>query len=204
MSSLMNEIKMGWTPYVTEETHSGTREICLQTRHFSNRRLFLTGEVTDEMANNFVSELLFLAETNEPVEIILNSCGGSVMAGMVIYDMIQACDGKVPISIYCTGYAASMGAIIFCGCPKGQRFILPNSKVMLHEPLIEGAMGGSATYVRKTAESMLETSAMLNKILSKHTGRSLEEIEEATSYDHFYTAEEAVKFGLCDDIRSPF
>jgi len=191
-----------WTPTVAEESSSGVHEITLQTKHFTNRKIFLTGEVTDEMANSFVSELLYLAQSNEPIDILLNSPGGSVSAGLVIYDMIQACEDKVPINIYCIGLAASMGAVILAGGQKGRRYILPHSKCMIHEPLIQGGMGGSATSIKKTAESILETKSITNGILAKHTGKTIEEIDEATSFDNFMNAEAAIEFGLCDEIKN--
>lgn len=193
-----------WTPTVEEETCNGIREVTLQTKHFSNRKLFLTGEVTEQMANHFVSELLYLTEKTDPIDIYINSPGGRVDAGLVIYDVLQACEGKVEINMYCIGQAGSMGAVILAGGQQGHRFILPHSKVMIHEPLIAGGMGGSATSIKKTAESILETKAITNGILAKHTGKTIEEIDEATSFDNFMNAEEAVAFGICDEIRNIF
>ena len=191
-----------WVPAVEEESCNGVSMVPLRTRHFSNGRLFLTGEVTEDMANDFVSQMVYLVEKGEPVEIYINSPGGSVNAGLVIYDMIQACAEKIDIDLYCIGLAASMGAVILAGGKKGHRFILPHSKVMIHEPLIAGGMGGSATSIKKTADSILETKAVTNGILAKHTGKSMEEIDEATSFDNFMNAEEAIAFGICDEIRN--
>lgn len=193
--------KSDWDPTIIEETCDGVREVQLMSKHFANRKLFLTGEITEETSNRFVSELLYLAESDEPIDIYLNSPGGSVNAGMVIYDVIQALEDKVPINIYCIGMAASMGAIILAGGHKGRRFILPHSKCMIHEPLISGGFGGSASSIKKTADSILETKDIINGVLAKHTGKSLKEIDKATSYDNFMNAEESVKFGLCDEIR---
>ncbi len=193
-----------WSPSVEEESCNGIREVSLRTKHFSNRKLFLTGEVTEEMANDFVAELLYLAQTKEPIQIYINSPGGSVNAGMVIYDIIQGLEDKVPIEMYCIGMAASMGAIILAGGQKGRRYILPHSKCMIHEPLISGGMGGSATSIKKTAESILETKAITNGILAKHTGKSIREIDEATAFDNYMNAEQAVKFGLCDAVKNLF
>ena len=193
-----------WSPTIEVESYNGVREISLMTKHFGNRKLFLNGEVTDEMANSFVSELLYLSQSNEPIDIYINSPGGSVNAGLVIYDVIQACEGKLPINMYCTGMAASMGAVLLAGGQKGRRYILPHSKVMIHEPLISRGMGGSATTIKKTAESILETKAITNGILAKHTGKSVEEIDEATAFDNYLNAEEAIAFGLCDEIKNIF
>lgn len=207
-----NDFRMGervthvsrWTPAVEEESCNGIREITLQTKHFSNRKIFLTGEVTEEMADSFVSELLYLVQSDEPIDIYINSPGGSVNAGLVIYDMIQACEGKVPINMYCIGMAASMGAVILAGGQKGRRFILPHSKCMIHEPLIQGGMGGSATTIKKTAESILETKSVINGILAKHTGKTIREIDKATAFDNYMNAEDAIKLGICDEIRNLF
>ncbi|MDY3109200.1 MAG: ATP-dependent Clp protease proteolytic subunit [Lachnospiraceae bacterium] len=193
-----------WTPAIEEESCNGNREISLRTKHFTKGKLFLTGEVTEEMANNFVSEFLYLVEKGEPVDIYINSPGGSVNAGLVIYDVIQSCADKIEINMYCTGMAASMGAVILAGGQKGRRFILPHSEVMIHEPLIAGGMGGSATSIKRKADSILETKAITNGILALHTGKSVEEIDEATSYDNFMNAKEAVAFGICDEIRNLF
>lgn len=199
-----NSERMPWRPAVIEETCHGTMPVDLLTKHLSERKLFLTGEVTEEMADGFVSELLYLAQENRPVDIYINSPGGSVDAGLVIYDIIQACQNRIPINMYCTGMAASMGAVILAGGQKGRRYILPHSRVMIHEPLIAGGMGGSASSIKKTADSILETKAIINGILAEHTGKSVEEIDRATSFDNFLNAEEAIDFGLCDEIRSIF
>ncbi len=194
--------KQNWFPRVEEETYHGKSEVSLMTKHLSNRRIFLTGEVSDEMADYFVSEMLYLCESKEPIDIYINSPGGSVQAGLVIYDIIQSCENKIPINMYCIGMAASMGAIIFAGGQKGRRYILPHSKCMIHEPLINGGVGGSATTIKKTAESILETKDLTCKILAKHTNKSEKEIDEAISFDNFMNAEEAVNFGLCDEIKN--
>lgn len=190
-----------WIPSVEEESCNGVREIALMTKHFTDRKIFLTGEIDDKMANDFVSKILYLGQSRKIVDIYINSPGGSVNAGLVIYDMLQAC--TFPVNLYCIGEAASMAAVILAGGQKGRRFILPHSKVMIHEPLIRGGMGGSATSIKKTAESILETKAITNGLLAKHTGKSLEEIDEATSYDNFMNSDEAIAFGIVDEVRIP-
>lgn len=185
---------------VTEESCYGNREIKLTTKHFENRRLFLYGKVTDEMADEFLMQMLFLQNENSPIDIYINSPGGSVNAGLVIYDLLQS--ATCEINIYVVGMAASMGAVILAGGQKGHRFILPHSKVMIHEPLIAGGMGGSASTIERTAESILETKRVINEILAHHTGKSIEEINEATCYDNIMNAQEAIDFGLCDEIKS--
>jgi ATP-dependent Clp protease protease subunit len=188
-------------PDVIEETCDGIQSVPLMTKHFNAGKIFLSGEVTDATADNFVAEMLYLAEKGDSVDIYINSPGGSVSAGLVIYDVLQTCSEKIEINLYCTGLAASMAAIILAGGKKGNRFILPHSKVMIHEPLIPGGLGGSASTIKKTSDSILETKSIIAGILAKHTGKEIEEIDEAISYDNVMNAKEAVEFGICDEIR---
>ena len=188
-----------WMPEIEVENANGIRGIALDTRHFMQRKIFLTGEITPETADDFLSKFLFLEqEPNEPVTIYINSVGGEVNAGLMIYDIIQ--NSKLKINMICTGMAASMAAIIFAGGTKGHRYILEHSKVMIHEPLIAGGVGGSATSIHNISESILKTRDITNEILAKHTGKSIEEINEATAYNHYMTASEAIEFGICDAI----
>ena len=191
-------------PSVVVEDAEGFHTVSLLTHHMKHRKLFLRGEITSEMADNFITELLYLTQENAPIDIYINSPGGSVNAGLMIYDAIRSLEGKMEINMYCTGLAASMGAVILAGSQKGRRFIMPHSKVMIHEPLISGGMGGSATSIKKTAESILETKAITNGILAEHTGKTVEEIDDATSFDNFMNASEAIEFGICDEIRNVF
>ncbi len=192
-----------WHPTVEVESSDGIREEIVTTRFFSNRKLFLTGELTEEMANDVVAEMLYLAQTDEPVDIYINTPEGSVNAGMVIYDLIRACEDRNEINMYCVGIAASMGAVILAGDRKdiGLSFHIT---LMIHEALIAGGMSGSASTIKKTAESILETKSITNGLLAKHTGNTLKQIDKATSIDNFMNAEEAIKFGLCDAIKIPF
>ncbi len=189
---------MNWIPAIEVESAHGTREVMLTTRHLMNRIIFLNGNIDSDMANVFLSELLYLEESNEPITIYVDSPGGEVNAGLMIYDAVQGSD--LTINMVCTGLAASMAAIIFAGGQKGRRYILPHSKVMIHEPLISNGVGGSATSIKNISDSILETRAILNGILSEHTGKSAKEIDEATSFDNTMNAEDAIKFGLCDSI----
>ncbi len=191
-----------WIPAYMEESSQGRKETNLQTELFSERKVFINGEVNNEMADDFVRQMIYLSKSDEPINIYVNSPGGSVDAGLVIYDVIQSCEDKIPVNMYCTGMAASMGAIIFAGGQKGRRYILPHSRCMIHEPLIQGGVGGSATSIKKKADSIIETRGVTNGILAKHTGKTIEEIDEATSFDNFMNAEEAIEFGLCDEIRN--
>ena len=154
------------------------------------------------MAIQFAMEMEYLAQLKEPIDIYINSPGGSVNAGLVIYDIIQGLDGEIPINIYCIGMAASMGAVLLAGGQKGRRFILPHSKCMIHEPLIQKGIGGSATSIKETADSILETKAIICEILAKHTGKTTEEIDKDISFDNFMNAEKAVEYGICDEIKN--
>ncbi|MDD7641371.1 MAG: ATP-dependent Clp protease proteolytic subunit [bacterium] len=188
-----------WIPTIEVEGVNGTREVSLYTRHLTNRNIFLNGEINADMANFFVTQLLYLEETpDEPVNIYINSPGGEVNAGLMIYDAIQG--SKLEINMICTGLAASMAAVLLAGGQRGSRYILRHSKVMIHEPLLANGVGGSATSIRKISESIIETRELVNGILAKHTGKTVEEINEATSFDNYMSAEEAIAFGLCDRI----
>lgn len=190
---------MSWIPNIEVESANGTREVSLATRHLMNRNIFLTGSIDGDMANNFLSQFLYLEqESDEPVTIYINSPGGEVNAGLLIYDTIQG--SELPINMVCTGMAASMAAIIFAGGQKGRRYILKHSKVMIHEPLIANGVGGSATSIKNISESILETREICNGILSEHTGKAIEEVNEATSFDNYMNANEAIEFGICDKV----
>lgn len=188
-------------PTIEVESAHGVREVSLDTRHLMNRRVFINGEINDESANDFLSQMLYLQqESSDPITIYINSPGGSVNAGLVIYDCIQS--SELEINIICAGMAASMAAIILAGGQKGHRFILPHSKVMIHEPLISHGVGGSATSIKNISDSIIETRELVNKILAEHTGKSVKEINKATSFDNYMNAEEAIEFGLCDKIAA--
>lgn len=196
--------RIQYLPGIIEETARGKETMDLNSSLFFDRKVFLYGEITDEMADNVVKQMMHLAREPKPVNVYINSPGGSVNAGLVIYDVIQALKEKFPINMYCTGLAASMGAVILAGGQKGRRFILPHSTVMIHEPLIPGGVGGSATTIKKESDSIIKTKALINGILATHTGKSIKKIDSATSFDNFMNAEEAVEFGLCDEICNLF
>ena len=190
---------MTWSPSIEVESANGTREVALITRQLMNRRIFLTGEINSETANEFLLQLLFMEEEKDkPVTIYINSPGGEVNAGLMIYDAIQAT--KLDIRMICTGMAASMAAILLAGGRKGFRYILPHSKVMIHEPLLANGVGGSASSIKNISESILETRDIVNGILAKHTGKTLEKINEETRYNHYLNAKETVSFGICDRL----
>lgn len=188
-----------WSPNVEIESHNGIREISIFTRHLGKRRIFLTGEINREMANDIVAQLLYLQdESEEPIYLYINSGGGEVNAGLLIYDVLQSI--TIPVYTYCIGQASSMAAILLAGGQPGRRFILPHSKTMIHEPLLAGGVGGSATSIRNISDSILETRKLVNGILAKHTGKSIKEIDKATSFDNYMNAEKSVEFGICDKI----
>lgn len=202
ISNSTENYNVGWNAQVLKESAQGYAVVDLRTEHLTNRKIFIDGSIDEAAADRFVSEALYLAQTNDDIDIYINSPGGEVISGLVIYDAIQDLKKKLHVNMYCTGYAASMGAVIFAGGEKGRRYILPHSKCMIHEPLISGGMGGSATSIKKTADSILDTKSILNEILAKHTGRTIEEIDEATAFDNFMNAKEAIEFGLCDKVKS--
>lgn len=186
-------------PSIERESVNGIQQVSLLTDAFSNRRMFIFGTIDQELVLSFTLQMLNLLEDDtSDINIYINSPGGEVNAGLAIYDLIQSC--RLPVNMYCIGMAASMGAVIFAGGQKGRRFILPHSKVMIHEPLIPGGVGGSASSIKSTADSILKTRELLNGILAKHTGRTIDEINVATDHDNFMTAAEAIEFGLCDSI----
>ena len=177
MADTYNSNNMLPKSVIVEECR-GSRDTDIITQQFKNGRLFLVGPIDHRMAVDFISAMLVLAEEKKDAEIIIDSPGGEISAGLMIYDVLRSY--KYKITMYCTGLAASMAAIILAGGQKGRRFILPHSQVMIHEPLISSGFGGSATSIEKTAQGILETKAVLNKILAEHTGRSVNEINKAT------------------------
>lgn len=186
-------------PQIERESAAGVQQVSLVTDAFSNRRLFLFGEINEALVYSFTMQMLYLMEdTQSEINIYIDSPGGEVNSGLAIYDLIQYC--KAPINMYCVGLAASMGAIVFAGGQKGRRFMLPHSKVMIHEPIIAGGLEGSASTIRSTAMKILQMRQLLNSILAKHSGKTTQEIDRATEHDNFMSAEEAIAFGLCDAV----
>ena len=191
--------RLSWNPCVEVESHNGIREVNIYTRHLSKRRIFLNGEIDRETANDIVAQLLYLQdESEDAIFFYINSNGGEINAGLYIYDVLQSM--TVPIYMYCTGMAASMAALLLAGGQPGRRYILPHSKTMIHEPLLTGGVGGSATSIRNISDSIQETRKMVNGILAKHTGKSLREINKATAFDNYMNAEKSVEFGICDKV----
>ena len=189
---------MSLVPYVIEQTSRGERSYDIYSRLLKERIIFLGEEVNDVSASVIVAQLLFL-EADDPdkdIQLYINSPGGSVTAGMAIYDTMQYI--KCDVSTVCIGMAASMGAFLLSGGAKGKRFALPNAEIMIHQPLC-GAQG-QATEIQIAAEHILRTRKTLNSILAANTGKPLEVIQQDTERDNFMSAEEAKEYGLIDEV----
>jgi ATP-dependent Clp protease protease subunit len=178
----------------------GKHEFSLAAQRLASGEIYLDGSITSELLLPVTAVFRECAQNEQPINLYLNSPGGEVYAGLAIYDLMQ--EYPYELNVYCIGLAASMAAILLAGGRKGQRFILPHSRVMIHEPLIAEGFGGSATTIKNKAKSILDVRSLVNGILAKHTGKSVKEIDKATSFDNFMNAEEAIRFGLCDEIRS--
>ena len=189
---------MSLVPYVIEQTSRGERSYDIYSRLLKERIIFLGEEVNDVSASVIVAQLLFL-EADDPdkdIQLYINSPGGSVTAGMAIYDTMQYI--KCDVSTVCIGMAASMGAFLLAGGKKGKRFALPNAEIMIHQP--SGGAQGQATEIQIAAEHILRTKQKLNEILAANTGQSLETIKADTERDNFMSADEAKVYGLIDEV----
>ena len=193
-----NDILNNLVPMVVVQTPRGERAFDIYSRLLKERIIFVVGPIDDHMANLVVAQLLFLESENPTKEINLyvNSPGGSVTAGLSVYDTMQFI--KPSISTLCIGQAASMGAILLAGGSKKKRFALPNSRVMIHQPL--GSFQGQATDFDIQAKEILNIRSRLNEILSKHTGQTLKKIQNDTERDNFMTSSDALKYGIIDEI----
>ena len=192
---------MSLIPMVVEQSNRGERSYDIYSRLLKDRIVFLGGEVTDEEANLVVAQLLFL-EADDPdkdISLYINSPGGSVTAGMAIYDTMQYI--KCDVSTICLGMAASMGAFLLAAGVKGKRRALPNSEIMIHQPL--GGARGQATDVAIHADRLLRTKKKMNEILAARTGQPIERVQADTERDNFMTAEDALRYGLIDEIIPP-
>lgn len=188
-------------PTVIEKTNFGERAYDIYSRLLKDRIIFLGSGINDVVANTVIAQLLFLEnqDPNKDITLYVHSPGGHVTAGLAIYDTMQFI--KSDVSTVCIGMAASMGAVLLAGGAKGKRFALPNSEVMIHQPL--GGTEGQATDIRIHADHIIKTKDRLNKILAYHTGQSMEIIEKDTDRDNFMNAEAAKKYGLIDKIIKP-
>lgn len=186
-----------YVPNVLEKSSDGERVYDIYSRLLQDRIIILSGEIDDNISNSVVSQLLYLdSVNNDNISIYINSPGGSITAGMAIYDTMNFVKSKV--STICIGMSASMAAFLLSSGEKGLRFALPNSEVMIHQPL--GGASGQATEIKIAAERILKLKSKLNKILSQNTGKPLKEIENDTERDYFLDAEEALNYGLIDKI----
>lgn len=187
-------------PTVIEQSGRGERAFDIYSRLLKERIVFLVGPVTDESANLVVAQLLFLESENPDKDIFfyINSPGGSVTAGMSIYDTMNFI--KPNVSTLCLGQAASMGAFLLSAGEKGKRFALPNSRIMIHQPLISGGLGGQASDIEIHARELLKIKEKLNRLMAKHCSRDLADLERDTDRDNFMSAEEAKEYGLIDQV----
>lgn len=186
-----------------QKTAGGIQVIPLETMLLEEGKIYISGVITDETTNRFVQQVMYLENKypERPIHIFLNSRGGEVEAGLAIRDVLKGLEASgIEVNIYCVKLCASMAAILLASGPKKHRYILKSSKTMIHEPLIIDGVSGSATSIQKTAESIMETKRRSVELLAADTGKSVEEVEKAISYDHFMNAEESVAFGLVDQI----
>ena len=193
-------IKNYLTPYVIEQTNQGERSYDIYSRLLAERIIFLVGEVDDSMAASITAQLLYLEamDTEKDIQIYINSPGGSVSAGLAIYDTMQYI--KCDVSTNCIGLAVSMGSFLLAGGTKGKRFALPNAEVMIHQVLV-GAQG-QATDVEITTKHLLRTKEKLNRMLAENTGRDYEVVCAATERDNWMSAQEALEFGMIDKVMT--
>ena len=194
---MINE-KNALVPYIVEQTSRGERSYDIYSRLLEDRIIFLSGEIDDAVANTVVAQLIYL-EAKDPskdINLYINSPGGSVSAGLAIYDTMNYI--KCDVSTICIGMAASMGAFLLSSGAKGKRFALPNSEIMIHQPL--GGAQGQASDIKIAAEHILRTKKKLNTILAANSGKPLEQIERDTDRDNYLSAEEALNYGLIDKV----
>ncbi len=189
---------MALIPMVVEQTDRGERSYDIYSKLLEERIIFITGEINDALANTVVAQLLYLEakDSEKDINIYINSPGGSVSAGLAIYDTMNFI--KCDVSTICIGLAASMGAFLLSGGTKGKRYSLPNGEIMIHQPL--GGAQGQASDIEIQAKHILQIKEKLNSIIAKNTGKPLEQVEKDTDRDNYLTAEEALSYGLIDKI----
>lgn len=189
--------KMNLIPTVIEKTSSGEKAYDLYSRLLEDRIILLAGDINDSLANNIVAQLLYLDSlNNDDINLYINSNGGSITAGMAIFDTMNYV--KSDVSTICVGIAASMGAFLLASGKKSKRFALPNAEILIHQPL--GGVQGQATEIKIAAEHILKTKEKLNKILAKNTNKKITDIEKDTERDYFMSSEEALAYGIIDKI----
>lgn len=187
-------------PYVVEQTSRGERSYDIFSRLLNDRIIFLTDEINDTTANLVVAQLLYLesVDPDKDIYLYINSPGGSVTAGMAIYDTMNYI--KCDVSTTCIGLAASMGAFLLSSGAKGKRYALPNSEIMIHQPLISGGLSGQCTDIKIHSDHLVRTREKLNGILAQNTGKSIEQIAMDTERDNFMSAQQALDYGLIDKV----
>lgn len=193
-------IKIMSTQQILLKSSNGIQQVSIESKLMSeHRRLFITGEINENSAMTFFQQLMYLnaEDSSKPISVFVNSPGGEIDNGLLMYDAIVG--SQAPVRMFCTGGAYSLGAVLFAAGK--ERFMLPHSKLMLHEPLLGGKIGGNASSIKSISDSLLETKSMINKLLALHTEKTEEEINKMTSYDHYFTAKEAVEMGLADGIK---
>lgn len=184
---------------VQVKSSNGITLVPVDSRLMAHRKIFIEGEIDAEAACEFVKKVMLLnaEDSQKPIDVLVNSAGGEINSGMLMYDVIQG--SKAPIRMFCIGKAYSMGAVLFA-CGNHGRYMLPHGELMLHEPLLGNHVGGSSSSIKSISDSLMETKKKMNRILAKHTGKTEEEVEEATGFDHYFSPEESIEFGLCDQI----
>ena len=195
---MKNNERGALVPYIVEQTSRGERSYDIYSRLLEDRIVFLSGEIDDATANTVVAQLIYL-EAKDPskdISLYINSPGGSVSAGLAIYDTMNYV--KCDVSTICIGMAASMGAFLLSSGAKGKRYALPNSEIMIHQPL--GGAQGQASDIKIQAEHILKIKDKMNRILSENTGKSIQEIERDTDRDNYLSADEALRYGLIDKV----
>ena len=187
-------------PYVIEQTSKGERSYDIYSRLLKDRIVILGSAVTDEVANAIIAQFLFLEVDNpeKDIQFYINSPGGSVTAGMAIYDMMQFV--KCDVATYCLGMAASMGSLLLNAGTKGKRYAMPNSRIMIHQPLLQGGLSGQVTDIEIHAKELIRTKEKLTRIYERHTGKSYEELYPAMERDNFMDPATAKEFGLIDHV----
>ncbi len=189
---------MNLIPTVIEKSQFGERAYDIYSRLLKERIIFLAGPISDIVANSIIAQMLFLAskDSNKDIQIYINTPGGSVTAGLAIYDTMQYV--KCPISTVCVGLAGSMGATLLAAGAKGKRFALPNAEILLHQ--VAGGVTGEAVEIEITAKQIIKIKEKLNRILAKHTGQPLEKVEKDTDRDFYLSADEAKEYGIIDEV----
>ena len=180
----------------------GVQEVALSALLGQRRIVYVCGEITEETAVSFIQQITYLncEDSETPITVCINSAGGCTNSGLLMLDVIES--SQAPIQLYCIGKAYSMAAILLACGKKGSRYLLPHSRVMIHEPLIPYGVGGKSSSIQTVSESLLKTKREMEELLAKYTGKTPEEIAENTKTDHYFDAEEAVQFGLADGIRA--